>query len=571
MNFLDNIKVSFKIGLLVLIALVIVAVVGGVGYVYLQKSNTNLTVLYEDRLVPVKLINGIRTDIAKANAALLELMITEDDSKNEELKKVIDDIAANTNTAYGQLEKMKMDAKSQELFANIKAATANFRTVRSKVIDLAIQNKNAEAYALYEKDAYPASLAFAKSLDDFADYYSTLSEQMKADSENNASEANQISGGILFIAFLLLGFSGFYISKVITKPLGFMVSVCKEFENGDFRDKTRTLVRSDEIGQLADALASMRDNLRRLMKNVNVSAEQLAASSEELTASAEQSAQAATQVAVSITDVANVAVQQMKATDDASGGVEQISAGIEEISAGANEVTHQVLQTEEQAKKGTIAVGKAVTQMKSIENTVILSAQVVSKLGERSKEIGQIVDTISGIAGQTNLLALNAAIEAARAGEQGRGFAVVAEEVRKLAEQSQEATKQIAELIGQIQGETENAVQAMNNGTREVKIGAEVVTESGQAFEDIAKRVNQVVGKVQEISTAIEQMANRSQQIVGSVRKIDGFSKHVVGETESVSAATEQQSASMEEISSASQALAQLAIGLQTEVKKFRI
>lgn len=162
MNFLDNIKVSFKIGLLVLIALVIVAVVGGVGYVYLQKSNTNLTVLYEDRLVPVKLINGIRTDIAKANAALLELMITEDDSKNEELKKVIDDIAANTNTAYGQLEKMKMDAKSQELFANIKAATANFRTVRSKVIDLAIQNKNAEAYALYEKGCLPSFACLCK-------------------------------------------------------------------------------------------------------------------------------------------------------------------------------------------------------------------------------------------------------------------------------------------------------------------------------------------------------------------------------------------------------------------------
>jgi len=121
----------------------------------------------------------------------------------------------------------------------------------------------------------------------------------------------------------------------------------------------------------------------------------------------------------------------------------------------------------DRANDGGQTIELAIAQMGKIETTVNSSAQVVSKLGERSKEIGQIVATISGIAGQTNLLALNAAIEAARAGEQARGFTVVAEEVRKLAEQSQEATKKIAVLIGEIQGDTDNAVVAMNNGTRE--------------------------------------------------------------------------------------------------------
>ena len=214
---------------------------------------------------------------------------------------------------------------------------------------------------------------------------------------------------------------------------------------------------------------------------------------------------------------------------------------------------------------------KAVVQMAHIEQTVIASAQVVAKLGDRSKEIGQIVDTISGIAGQTNLLALNAAIEAARAGEQGRGFAVVAEEVRKLAEQSQEAAKQIATLIGEIQSETDQAVVAMNNGTREVKLGAEVVNASGQSFQEITGLVMQVSGQVKEISAAIEQMASGSQQIVESVKQIDELSKTASGEAQTVSAATEEQSASMEEIASSSQALANLAQNLRQAVSKFQI
>jgi len=181
------------------------------------------------------------------------------------------------------------------------------------------------------------------------------------------------------------------------------------------------------------------------------------------------------------------------------------------------------------------------------------------------------VDTISGLAGQTNLLALNAAIEAARAGEQGRGFAVVAEEVRKLAEQSQDAAKKIAELIGEIQEDTDKAVVAMTDGTREVKTGAEVVNAAGSAFKEIADLVTQVSSQVKEISAAIQQMASGSQQIVAAVKRIDGLSKKSASESQTVSAATEEQLASMEEIANSSEALAKLAQDLQAAVAKFHV
>lgn len=248
-----------------------------------------------------------------------------------------------------------------------------------------------------------------------------------------------------------------------------------------------------------------------------------------------------------------------------------MAATIHHIADNAGTVTGMSSQAAETAKAGEKSVEKAVAQIGQVAHTVNTSAQVVAKLGERSKEIGQIVDTISGIAGQTNLLALNAAIEAARAGEQGRGFAVVAEEVRKLAEQSQEAAKQIADMINEIQSDTDKAVVAMNEGTREVSRGTEVVTEAGKSFRGITALVLQVSDQIRDISAAIEQMASGSEQIVRSVKEIEDLGRGAAAEAQTVSAATEEQSASMEEIASSSQTLAQMAQELQHNVAKFRL
>ncbi|MDR3560648.1 MAG: methyl-accepting chemotaxis protein, partial [Negativicutes bacterium] len=279
----------------------------------------------------------------------------------------------------------------------------------------------------------------------------------------------------------------------------------------------------------------------------------------------------ANQIAIVIGEVATGAEKQLKAVDDTADVVGQMSAGIQQIAANANSVAGTSAQSAEAAQEGSKAVEKAITQMSQIEDTVTRSAQVVSKLGERSKEIGTIVDTIAGIAGQTNLLALNAAIEAARAGEQGRGFAVVAEEVRKLAEQSQDAAKQIASLIGEIQKDTDSAVVAMTEGTKEVRVGSEVVQDAGKTFQDIFAAFNQVTGQIREISAAIEELAGGSQQIVSSVREIDSISKGATSQAQTVSAATEEQSATMEEIAASSQALARMAEELTQAVSRFKI
>lgn len=387
-------------------------------------------------------------------------------------------------------------------------------------------------------------------------------------------EINTLSKTLLAVSLLCLliaALSIVVIAKKFVRPIEFIRDECLLLAKGDLRDQEVRVNSEDEIGQLAQGFRSMRTQLQELITKIHAQAEQLAASSEELTANSDQSAQASNQIASSITEMATGASAQMEATNEASAVVEQMSAGIQQIAANVNRLSDHSAAAADKAKNGDQAVKNAVQQMNQIQNTVNSSAQVVVQLGDQSKEIGQIVDTISGIAGQTNLLALNAAIEAARAGEQGRGFAVVADEVRKLAEQSQAAAKKIAELIAKIQNDTDKAVVAMNEGTQEVETGTEVVNAAGVAFKEIIGVVSQVSDQVQEISAAIQQMASGSQQIVGSVKKIDDLSKKSAAESQGVSATTEEQLASMEEIASSSQSLAKLAQDLQAAVFKFKV
>lgn len=359
-------------------------------------------------------------------------------------------------------------------------------------------------------------------------------------------------------------------AKGITGPIQRMVAGANLVAAGDLTQRV-TVDSKDEVGMLAANFNAMVEQLRALVAQVSNQAQTLAASSQQLTASADQSAQASGQVAMTITEVAAGAEKQLKSVTETATVVDRMASGINQIAANSNDVAGMAGKAADSAGEGDRAIQKAVTQMAQIETTVSESARVVAKLGEQSKEIGQIIDTIAGIAGQTNLLALNAAIEAARAGEMGRGFAVVAEEVRKLAEQSQEAAQQITSLISEIQQDTEQAVAAMGRGTREVSTGIQVVNSAGGAFQTIDDLIREVSGQVKGISAAIGQMAGGSQQIVDAVNAIKTIGQDTMGQTQTVSAATEEQSASLQEIAASSRALADMAADLQNAVARFKV
>ncbi|WP_188398396.1 methyl-accepting chemotaxis protein [Sporomusa sp. GT1] len=370
---------------------------------------------------------------------------------------------------------------------------------------------------------------------------------------------------------LLAGMGSFFFARTLARPLQMLSAMTESISCGDLTVPAVTLHSKDELGRLAADFNTMTANTKTVVKQVMQSAEQVAAASEELTASAEQSAVAATHVAGAIGKVTVNTENQLKDLCDTTLVVEKLSRQIQEIAGGANEATHLARETSCKIVTGKEAVEQTVNQMNKIDQATNSVQQAIERLAASSSQINEIVNVIASIAGQTNLLALNAAIEAARAGEQGRGFAVVADEVRKLAEQTQEAAKQITGLIGENQANITNAVNLMNVGTGDVRQGIGLVHHAGDSFAEIARLVGQVSDQIRGISAAIGDMAVGSAQIVDKVRGVEQAGNQVNQLIQGVSADTQSQSATMQEISVASHTLALLAEELQKAVHVFKL
>lgn len=362
---------------------------------------------------------------------------------------------------------------------------------------------------------------------------------------------------------------GIYISKKITDPINNITQKAQEISEGNLVIEELDIKSNDEISQLGKAFYTMTCNLHSLVTMVNELSNEVASSSQNLMSSSEQSAEASNHVASVVGNVSQDMSKQTEAVHRTLETVVEMSQSIDQILTHSTHVTHNSQKTSDAARDGSNTIEMAVKQMMNIEGTVNKSSDVISKLGDRSKEIGQIIDTISGIAEQTNLLALNAAIEAARAGDQGRGFAVVADEVRKLAEQSQEAAKQITGLIEEIQKDTELAVHSMKDGTHEVKVGMDVVDKAGTSFKDILNHIDTVSSGVSDITHEIKRIHNDSQEIVSSVENMSEVSKRIAEHTDSVSATTQEHLASIEEVAAASQTLAEMSDKLNQGLQKF--
>ena len=384
--------------------------------------------------------------------------------------------------------------------------------------------------------------------------------------------------GVIVLLQILLALFARYIGANIARPIVRTTERLGIMGTGDFRlegeaaaEMQELASRPDELGTMAQAMQEMNDKVRALMRNVAQTAEYLAASSEELTSSAEQAADVSQSIAESIVKVAGACSEQFDDVQTANEHTKKLTQHMQDFEGHLEETGQQVQKTSDVATEGRQGVATAVTGMQSIQTNVSHIAELIEGLGENSKQIGEIVDTIAGIAEQTNLLALNAAIEAARAGEHGRGFAVVADEVRKLAEQSQEAASEISERIGRIQSSTQEAVDAMHQGLSEVMDGTKTVQGAGTSFDGIASMVGKAAAASQAMQSSVERLTQSIGRIDAAVEEINTKSRSVADEAQTVSAATEEETASMHEIADASRKLAEQAQNLQNSIAVFKI
>lgn len=571
MRWINDIRVSFKILILAVIAAVALLFVGYTGYSMLDQANYRMSKMYNQKLKNLQSVDEMKYLMRDMQTHELNLADSKDAAVQQKNIKTIESINSrfhDTMDAY--MDNVKgIDGVSERIDAASKAWDGLYKTGK-QIESLVKEGKNDEARELYFKDGQANSSAAGKPIKELQKMTIDNAEEVYQRNLSKAGEAtrNMILEGIL--ALVVLVGTALWISREITRPLHEMQKTCENLKNGDFRLVEHTVTRGDEFGDMAATIAEMQVSLNRLMHNTNDSASQIAAASEELSASSEQSAQASAQVAESVQRAADAVQAQEGEVEKGTQAVTEANDSVGKMHHQAERVAAHAQEAYERADKGSEAVAGSVARIKSVETTVQQSAQIVDKLGKSSQEIGTIVETIGSIAEQTNLLALNAAIEAARAGEHGRGFSVVADEVRKLAEESAQAAQKIADLITAIQKDTAAAVSSMQDGSQAVADGAASVESLRQSFEEIRVFVDGVSKEANAMAAEIKKVNDGTNNISSQMQQIDAQGTTVSSEMENVSAATEEQSASAGEIATASESLSKLAQELTESLQKFQ-
>jgi methyl-accepting chemotaxis protein len=397
-----------------------------------------------------------------------------------------------------------------------------------------------------------------------------------ADSEKLFAPLAVIRNGSLLIGFIsiILGLLVIYIfANNITGPIIKLSHVTEEVSKGDLSQDLKSLkINSrDEIGALLSSLEKMINNLRNMIEQIMNVSEQVAASSEELAASGEQVGKSAEQVGGAIQNLASGAEEQSAQISETNNIVKNLINKVDETVEMSEDMSLKADEVNKNILTGNDIVKNSINQASNVKGEISVVAETINSLGETSKEIGNILELISGISQQTNLLALNAAIEAARAGESGRGFSVVADEIRSLAEESSMATEKIDKLIKEIQSGVSNAVEKMLGSEDIVNQMVEAIEETGDVFGQIEKVVQALIQIIEEISSRAQEMGSNSKEVERARSEVAAISQEAAGNSEEVAASSEEQSAATEEIISSANHLAELTESLAQEVSKFKL
>ncbi|MHA6534439.1 methyl-accepting chemotaxis protein [Paenibacillus sp. BAC0078] len=529
MKWFYNLKTSVKLISSFLVVAVILAFVGVYGLSNLGSINNSLDDMYKNNLIPVSSLQASQNSFTTMRGIARDLYIREslDERKQRvedykvEKQNVLDNIAAFRKT------KLSQDSiKAIEPFEN---AWNAYLTTYESIVSSALAGRDDELLGkLRSSTLSDQADALKQIINSLISINIKEADQARINGADLYSSSRTITLSVIIIAVLLCIVLGIVISRVISRPLARVVQTLVKVTDGDLRTQV-DIDTKDEIGMLASKVNEMVLNLRNTVGAILSHSQSLAASAQEISASTQE-------VASGSASTANDASTISELFKELSSAIHSVAQNTEQASSISDE-TVQI------AEDGNNIIRESMESMQSVSDQM-------SRLEEDSQKVGDIIDVIEDIADQTNLLALNAAIEAARAGEQGRGFAVVADEVRKLAERSGEATKQITGIIKGMQVNTRYSVNS-------VQESAELSQKTGTAFHKIVSMVNNAGQKISEIAAASEEQAAQSTNVLAAV--------------ENISATTEQSAASSEETASSAQSLANLAEELQNTVATFRL
>ncbi len=443
----------------------------------------------------------------------------------------------------GQDKRMRsdsfLDPKGHSILASFAGTIANNGVDTEAVADAF--NNIQTSKIIIDYNGNPVLSSFTTlELDDFK--WALIAEIDEAEAFATANSLIRISTITVVIASIIIAFIGLFIAKNISSPIVQAVNVAQHVSAGDLTQNV-IVDQNDELGLLQQAMHDMIDKLKGMIEHISASAQQQATASQELS---------------SITAHTNNNVtQQHQATDQVATAINEMSASIDEVTGRTSEASHAADESKRLVHKSSSAVNETIEQIRKLSEGILDSKAMIDEVQEGTTNIVNILVVIKGIADQTNLLALNAAIEAARAGEQGRGFAVVADEVRTLAQNTQNSTIEIENMIQSLESKVIKATDSMNMGSEQAK--------------DIVERTHEVTRSLTEVEASVSLISDMNIQISTATQQQSEVARDISQQAVQISDISVETGDSAKEISAASDELANLAADLSDQVKTFKV
>ncbi|OPH60268.1 hypothetical protein BC351_17370 [Paenibacillus ferrarius] len=520
-----TIKMKLLISFIIVLALTFT--VGLVAILKMNAIQTSAMHVQSNWLPSIIKIDEIKSSFSEVRVGIHQIILETEPDTIISAQNTINKNKENLNAELKEYAGLVNSPEERSIYDQIVKVINAYTDQTDTIIQYSLKNEDKQAFDIVVQ-IRPYRIQATELFDKWVDY-NKAGAKKEVDTAVEQNKTGTLTIVILGVIAMIIGISvALVLSGSISRTVQSLLSVVTKASAGDLRDKAIVKTK-DELGSLASSFNEMLDNLRALIGQTVSSSQNVAAAAEEISATTEQ--------------IATGSMHQAESTQTVNHLFKELSVAIDSVARNAEIVAEMSEKTRNGAKEGGIAVQASITSMGNV-------SKQMSLLEQDAMKIGQIIEVIDDIADQTNLLALNAAIEAARAGEQGRGFAVVAEEVRKLAERSGEATKQIAIIIKGMQTNTDLSVKAVSEA-------ADLSERTGIQFDNIVHMVANTAQQVSEIAAASEEQSAQSEEVLTYIQNI--------------AAVSQQSAAAAEETASSSQSLARLADDLNQSVSNFKV
>ncbi|KAB2953413.1 HAMP domain-containing protein [Heliorestis acidaminivorans] len=570
MDWLRNLKIGRKIIVILVLMAFSITLITGTGFYFMKNMNDRAEEMYDDRTLPILWLNASRGYARLIEARTLELMITDDPLRQQNIVTEIHQRLEQLNADMVKYESTYLVAYEAERVEPLRLAMEEYEKELGRTLELALNGQKEEAYQHYlQSTIVPAQVA-NEIRRELADYNAQIAQELHYAIESEYVTASSLMVFVGLTALIITFLLGIAISRMITRPLQEIQKMMALAGDGDLTVHGKIDSR-DETGEMMAIFNKMIQQQAEIVDKVRKASIELSAGSQQTAASTEQVTTASQEVAFSVQKMAGEAEQGNQSIIDVSKVLIELSSLIQMAKNQAITAEEHSQVTLEAALQGRETVTETINRMETIKNQTVETEERMTTLTQYSHQIGVITDTITNIASQTNLLALNAAIEAARAGESGKGFAVVAEEVRKLAEQSNEGAEEVAALVRKIATTTAKAMDATRQSRQDAEQGVLIVGQAGQSLGHIVKAVDGTEKAISDIVTLTEEEVASSKKIVALINSVATIIETTAIEAEQVAASTEETTASLQTVAASTEEASAMAIELQSLMEVFNV